>query len=66
MLSKHFLIEINRRVVGLAIRVKGGFRFVASDIAFRKLEGKVFSKLRLIDRSAEEAAVIRDKRSNAF
>ncbi|HEX7850229.1 MAG TPA: hypothetical protein VF485_10915 [Sphingomonas sp.] len=52
MLSNHFLIEADRRVIGLAIRFRGGFRFIASDERFRPLEGKLFRKLKAIDRLA--------------
>jgi len=52
MLSSHFLVEANHRVVGLAVRVRGGFRFIASDQRFRALDGKVFPKLKTIDRLA--------------
>jgi hypothetical protein len=52
MMSSHFLVEANHRIVGLAVRVRGGFRFVASDQRFRALDGKVYPKLRTIDRLA--------------
>lgn len=52
MSSRHFLIEANRRVVGLAVRVRGGFRFIASDARFRALEGQTFRRVKMIDRLA--------------
>ena len=52
MVSRHFLVEANRRVIGLAVRVRGGFRFIASDERFRALDGRVFRRLRAIDRAA--------------
>lgn len=60
MSSNHFLIEANHSVVGLAVRVRGGFRFIASDERFRLLEGKVFRRVKVIDRVA---AVLSARRS---
>jgi hypothetical protein len=44
--SDRFLVEFERRAVGVAVRVAGGFRFFASDPDFRTLEGTVFSRAR--------------------
>ena len=52
MVSSHFLAEANHRIVGLAVRVRGGFRFIASDQRFDALDGKIFPRLRTIDRLA--------------
>lgn len=43
-----FVVEAERRVVGIAIRVPGGFRFVASDPDFYAVDRKVFPRARLL------------------
>jgi len=43
-----FVVEAERRVVGIAIRVPGGFRFVASDPNFHAVDRKVFPRARLL------------------
>lgn len=43
---ERFVVEADRRVVGIAVRVAGGFRFVCSDPAFRAIDGKVFRRAR--------------------
>ena len=51
-----FVVEAERRVVGIAVRVPGGFRFVASDPDFRSVDRKVFRRARLlVSRVAERA-----------
>jgi hypothetical protein len=55
-MSVCFAIEARRRVVGVAVRCAGGFRFFSSDPAYRKLEGRVFPKARAIDRAAARLA----------
>ena len=51
-----FVVEADRRTVGIAIRVRGGFRFVCSDPAFRSLDRKVYPRARgLVSALAEFA-----------
>jgi hypothetical protein len=40
------VVEADRRVVGIAVRVPGGFKFVCSDPEFRALDSKVFRHAR--------------------
>lgn len=54
MRSDRFIIEADHKTVGVAVRVKGGFRFVASDVGFQSLEAAVFPNVRAIDRAAAE------------
>ena len=37
-MSDSFVVEANRRVVGIAIRCRGGYKFHASEPEFRALE----------------------------
>ena len=55
-MSDRFVVEADRRVVGIAVRVKGGFRFFTSDPGFRSLESRTFPKLKAIVARATEIA----------
>jgi hypothetical protein len=48
MVSAHFSVEVDSKVVGLAVRVKGGFRFFAGDPALRQLEQSLFPRVKAI------------------
>ena len=59
-----FVVEAERRVVGIAIRVPGGFRFVASDPDFYAVDRKVFPRARLlVSRVAALARALRARRA---
>jgi len=59
-----FVVEAERRVVGIAIRVPGGFRFVASDPDFYAMDRKVFPRARvLVNRIAELGRALRKRRA---
>jgi hypothetical protein len=49
-------VEFERRTVGIAVRVPGGFTFYASDPAFEGLDGQVFPRARAIERQLEKFA----------
>jgi hypothetical protein len=51
MASAH-IIEVGDRAAGIVVREHGGFRFFASERAFRPLEGALF---RTIDQAARAA-----------
>lgn len=55
-MSSAFVVEVDRRVVGMAVRVPGGFRFFSSDPKFFPFEGKIFRKGRFISRRLVELA----------
>ena len=40
-MSDRFVVEADRRVVGVAVRVPGGFKFFSSDPHYLALEGKL-------------------------
>jgi hypothetical protein len=48
--SDHFVVEADRRVVGLAVRVPGGFKFFCSDTDFLSIDGQVFPRIGAINR----------------
>lgn len=43
-MSDRFVVEADRRVVGVAVRSPGGFKFFSSDPAFSHLEGRTFAR----------------------
>lgn len=65
-MSDRFLVEAGRKAVGVAVRVRGGFRFFCSDEAYRKLDGLTFARVRTlfgavgqITRAAADAKIAR-------
>ena len=42
----NFAIECGRKVVGVAVRVRGGFRFFCSDPRFQSLDLQQFRRLK--------------------
>ena len=59
--SDRFVVEADRAVVGIGMRVPGGFRFFSSDPDFEQLEGKVFRRARsMIHRVTKLARLRRD------
>ena len=60
-MSDHFVVQAEKQVVGIAVRVPGGFRFFTSDPVYKRLETQVFPKAKSIERLAAEIAVARRK-----
>lgn len=56
MSTQRFAVEFDRRVVGIAVRVPGGFMFFASDDDFQHLDGELFPRARAIARRLETAS----------
>lgn len=56
MSAQRFAVEFDRQVIGVAIRVAGGFVFFPSDPVFDALEGKVFSRVRAMSRRLAEVS----------
>ncbi|HET7316303.1 MAG TPA: hypothetical protein VFI88_02625 [Sphingomicrobium sp.] len=50
MVTQRFAVEFDRRTVGIAMRVPGGFVFYASDDRFEELDGRVFPRARAVER----------------
>ena len=55
-MSDRFVVEADRKVVGVAVRVPGGFRFYASDPDFTALEAKTFRRVRAMFRRVGQLA----------
>ena len=64
MITQRFAVEFDRRTVGVAVRLPGGFMFYASDNRFDELDGRMFHRARSIERELKK--VNRRKRSHAF
>ena len=47
---QRFAVELDRRVIGVAVRVPGGFKFFASDEKFHGFDGRLFPNARSISR----------------
>lgn len=58
-MSEHFVVEADRRVVGIAVRVRGGFRFFTSNARFKDLESQTFPRARSIYQRIEQMALAR-------
>lgn len=62
MITQRFAVEFDRRTVGVAVRVPGGFMFYASDHRFEPMDGRVFPRARAIERQMKKVAKRRRKR----
>ena len=56
MSSQRFAVEFDRRTVGIAVRVPGGFMFYASDDRFEPMDGRLFRRARAIERELKRVA----------
>jgi len=56
MTNQRFAVHFDRRPVGTAARVPGGFVFYASDHRFDALNGKAFRRLQTIERKLSRIA----------
>lgn len=50
MPSQRFAVEFERRTVGIAVRVPGGFMFFSSSDRFDALDGRLFPRARALER----------------
>lgn len=62
-MSDRFLVEFERRAVGVAVRVAGGFRFFASDPQFGGLENRIFPRVRSLMGQVTRAGRTKRRRS---
>ena len=65
MISQRFAVEFERRTVGIAVRVPGGFIFYASDNRFNAMDGCVFPRARTIERQLKRVAKSRSRKAQA-
>ena len=48
MSAERFVVEADRRVVGVAVRDRGGFRFFASDKDYQDLDRILFPRAKML------------------
>jgi hypothetical protein len=65
MMSDRFVIEADRRVVGVAVRSPGGFKFFSSDRAFGRLNGRTFTRVRALTNAVAKVSRSQWRRSSA-
>ena len=53
--SQRFAVEFDRRTVGIAVRVPGGFMFFSSSDDFDALDGRLFPRARALERELKRA-----------
>jgi hypothetical protein len=51
-----FVVAAGRKVVGVAVRVRGGYRFFCSDPQFWSVDSRVFPRARALVRHVTELA----------
>lgn len=66
MTMQRFVVEFERRTVGIAVRLGGGFVFYASDRDFEELDGRTFARARGIERQLTHVAKRRRRESQQF
>jgi hypothetical protein len=47
---QRFAVEYDHRTVGIAVRIPGGFIFYASDDEFDAIDGRIFPRVRTLER----------------
>ena len=50
MTMQRFAVEYDHRTVGIAVRIPGGFIFYASDDEFDAIDGRIFPRVRTLER----------------
>ena len=65
MMSDRFVIEADRRVVGVAVRSPGGFKFFSSDRAFGGLDGRTFTRVRSLTNAVAKVSRSQWRRASA-
>jgi hypothetical protein len=61
VITQRFTVEFDRRTVGIAVRVPGGFMFYSSDDDFREMDGRLFPRARAIERQLNRTAKRRNR-----
>ena len=63
MPSQRFAVEFDRRTVGIAVRVPGGFMFFSSSDRFDQLDGRLFRRARALERELAKVARKQQRRA---
>ena len=56
MINQRFVVQLDRRTVGIAVRVPGGLIFYSSDDEFDEMDGRIFKRARAIERQLVKVA----------
>jgi hypothetical protein len=64
--TQRFAVEFDRRTVGIAMRVPGGFMFFSSSEDFDELDGRLFRRARAIERQLQRTAARKARAHAAF
>ena len=56
MINQRFVVQLDWRTVGIAVRVPPGFIFYASDDEFDEMDGRIFKRARAIERQLVKVA----------
>ena len=56
MPTQRFAVEFDRRTVGIAVRVPGGFMFFSSNDRFDGMDGRLFRRARTLERELAKVA----------
>jgi hypothetical protein len=64
--TQRFAVEYERRTVGIAVRLAGGFVFYASDRAFDEMDGRTFPRARAIERQLRKVARRQERENRRF
>ena len=65
-MSERFVVEADRKVVGVAVRCAGGYRFYASEDGFFQLENRQFASVRALTSAAGRLARARGAAPGSF
>jgi hypothetical protein len=54
--QERFVVAAGKKVVGVAVRVRGGYRFFCSDPDFQSIDSRVFPRARALARHVADFA----------
>src|SRR5689334_7945796 len=61
LMREAYVIEVPTGAAGVAVRIRGGFLFYASDNRFRRVDKRTFSNLRALHASLAAVALTADR-----
>lgn len=61
-MAERFVVEADKRVVGIAVKVPGGYRFYSSDPDFLAMEGTTFPRAKAMAQRVAQIAKLRNMR----
>ena len=65
MTMQRFAVEYDHRTVGIAVRIPGGFIFYASDDEFDAIDGRIFPRVRTLERQLKKVSKARPRAARA-